>query len=83
LNNDGSKMANDYLDIMKLGNEVMIASNSGAITQCLIDELNTLYEPDPEKPNHLRRYSAAGKIDRGVLNDGIYIIKEVISGNEM
>jgi len=71
-------MAYKPLDVLKLSDEIEQDSQSGALHQILLEQGNTLYEPDPEMRDQLRRQLPSGEIERGYFRDGDFVITATI-----
>ena len=71
------KNVDQPIDILRLSDEVERDSQSGALSQLLLQQGRTLYEPDPKLPNGLRRLLPSGKIEYGYWRDSKFIVTEI------
>jgi hypothetical protein len=77
-----NEMTNTPLDVLKLSDEIERDSQSGALHNSMLEQGQTLYEPDPDLPHVLRRWLPSGGLERGTLSNGKFVVIEVILKGE-
>ena len=65
------------LDVLDLSYEIERDSQSGALSQILLQKGHTLYAPYPTVSKGLRRISPSGNIELGYWQDGEFVVTEV------